>query len=343
MVDVPTVDDVVPDATFGRTTVDTQTNAISTIDLADWRAGGRAAADAAAEVDRGLQRAGFLLVRGHGLPQRLIPDLRTAARRFFALPTDVKARYSTKVAGRGWQAQGVEANGYSEGTETPPDLKEGFCVGARTLTGDPEIDAAWFPKNVFPDEVAEMRGLIDEYTALMKQLADELLRLCAAALDQPLETLASKTERSTWSFNLNHYPPMSVLGTPEPGQFRIGPHTDFGMVTILDREPGHGGLQVFTEQGGWADAPFDPAALTVNIGDLLAYWSGDRWLSGRHRVLPPQPSAPDEDLLTLVYFYHLDHDAVVTPLAPPIGKSTSREPVLSGVHLEAKLDAISVG
>lgn len=94
---------------------------------------------------------------------------------------------------------------------------------------------------------------------------------------------------------------------------------------------------------GWADAPFDPEALTVNIGDLLAYWSGDRWLSGRHRVLPPQPSAPDEDLLTLVYFYHLDHDAVVTPLAPPIGKGTSREPVLSGVHLEAKLDAISVG
>ena len=323
--------------------MDTQTNAISTIDLADWRAGGSAAADVAAQVDRGLQQAGFLLVRGHGLRPGLIPDLRTAARRFFALPTDVKARYSTKVAGRGWQAQGMEANGYSEGTATPPDLKEGFCVGARTLTGDAEIDAAWFPKNVFPDEVAELRGLIDEYTALMKQLADELLRLCAASLDQPLETLASKTQRSTWSFNLNHYPPMSVLGTPEPGQFRIGPHTDFGMVTILDREPGRGGLQVFTEQGGWADAPFDPTALTVNIGDLLAYWSGDRWLSGRHRVLPPQSSAPDEDLLSLVFFYDLDHDAVVTPLPPPIGNGRSHEPVISGVHLKAKLDAISVG
>jgi isopenicillin N synthase-like dioxygenase len=96
----------------------------------------------------------------------------------------------------------------------------------------------------------------------------------------------------TWTMNINHYPPVSVVGEPEPGQFRIGPHTDFGTVTILDREPGAGGLQVYSDADGWADAPYDPEALTVNIGDLLEYWSGRRWPSGRHRVLPPQPHAP---------------------------------------------------
>ena len=50
--------------------------------------------------------------------------------------------------------------------------------------------------------------------------------------------------------NINHYPPVSVVGEPEPGQFRIGPHTDFGTVTVLDREPGAGGLQVYSEAGG---------------------------------------------------------------------------------------------
>ncbi len=71
--------------------------------------------------------------------------------------------------------------------------------------------------------------------------------------------------------------------------------------------------------GGWEDAPFVPGALTINTGDLLARWSGGRWKSNRHRVLPPQAAAPDEDLVSLVYFYEANHDTRVQPLAPPIG------------------------
>jgi len=315
---------------------------IITIDLADWRAGGAAAERVAALVDDGLQRAGFLLVKGHGVPTSLANDLRTAARRFFALPTDVKARYSAQVGGRGWQALGVEANGYSEGTETPPDMKESIAIGADTKVGDDELDSLWYVDNVWPDEIVEFRELATTYAARMRALADDLLRLCANAVNQPTESLAGQTTRASWTFNINHYPPLSDVGSPEPGQFRIGPHTDFGMVTVLDREPGSGGLQVYSAEGGWEDAPFDPEALTVNIGDLLAYWSGDRWLSGRHRVLPPQQSAPDEDLVSLVYFYELNPDAVIRPLAPPIGRGTTADPVVAGVYLKAKLDAISV-
>lgn len=317
-------------------------SSIITIDLAEWRAGGVVAERVTALVDEGLQRAGFLLVKGHGVPTALASDLRAAARRFFALPVEVKAKYSARVGGRGWQALGVEANGYSEGTETPPDMKESMAIGADTKTGDTELDALWYVSNIWPDEIVEFEGLATAYSAHMRALADDLLRLCAVALEQPMETLAAATGRATWTFNINHYPPLTDVGAPEPGQFRIGPHTDFGMVTILDREPGSGGLQVFSADGGWEDAPFDPDALTVNIGDLLAHWSGDRWLSGRHRVLPPQPSAPDEDLVSLVYFYELNPDAVIHPLAPPIGRGTTADPVVAGVYLKAKLDAISV-
>ena len=63
-----------------------------------------------------------------------------------------------------------------------------------------------------------------------------------------------------------------------------------------------------------------PGAFTINTGDLLARWSGGRWKSNRHRVLPPQAEAPDEDLVSLVYFYEADHDAVVESLQPPIGQ-----------------------
>ncbi|WP_308253596.1 2OG-Fe(II) oxygenase family protein, partial [Pseudonocardia sp. ICBG601] len=76
-------------------------------------------------------------------------------------------------------------------------------------------------------------------------------------------------------------------------------------------------MQSSVEGHGWTDAPYTPGALTVNVGDLLAHWTGHRWRAGRHRVLPPQTHAPTEDLVSLVFFFELDHDAVVTPLAPP--------------------------
>ena len=177
----------------------------------------------------------------------------------------------------------------------------------------------------------------------MKQLSDELLRLCAAALELPDDFFTRHTTHSTHTMNINWYPPMDVAGTPLDNQFRIGPHTDFGTVTVLDREPGKGGLQVWTESDGWEDAPYVEDAFTINTGDLLARWSGDRWKSNRHRVLPPQAAAPDEDLVSLVYFYEADRDAVVEALQPPIGRPNTYPPVRSADFLRERLDAITVG
>ena len=239
---------------------------------------------------------------------------------------------------------GVEANAYAEGTETPPDLKESYSLGAETATGDPEVDRIWFAPNVWPAEVPSLQRLVAEYTAAMRRLADDLLALFAYALGLPENPFASLASRPTWTMNINHYPPVSVVGEPEPGQFRIGPHTDFGTVTdprprARRRRP----AGVLRCRRAGSDAPYDPDALTVNIGDLLEYWSGRRWPSGRHRVLPPQPHAPEEDLVSLIYFYEANHDAVVTPLEPPIGRVSGLQPVTSSEFIKERLDAITVG
>ena len=248
-----------------------------------------------------------------------------------------------RIGGRGWLAPGVEANGNVEGGDNPPDLKESFAIGPDTPTGDRAVDDVWFPPNVWPDEVPELHAAAMRYLAAMTAVSRDLLELCAGALGLPLTTLTSLAGHPTWTFNINRYPPLTEVGAPAPGQFRIGPHTDFGTVTVLDREPGAGGLQVDTEGTGWADAPYDPAALTVNIGDLLAHWTGLRWRSGRHRVLPPQAGSPHEELVSLVFFFELDHDALVTPLPPPIGRRADLPPVVSAPFLKERLDAISVG
>ncbi|HTY72761.1 MAG TPA: 2-oxoglutarate and iron-dependent oxygenase domain-containing protein [Actinomycetes bacterium] len=315
---------------------------VPTIDLTRWRQGDAVEhARLAAEVDSALQRVGFLLVTGHDVPEGLRADVRLAARAFFALPEEVKARYAVPPGGRGWIAQGAEANAASEGTASPPDLKESFAVGADEPVGVPEIDAEWFPPNVWPAEQPFLRPVVESYTRAMRVLADDLLALLAAALDLPEDTFTRSTRHPTWTFQVNWYPPMTVVGEPLPGQFRIGPHTDFGSVTILDRQAGKGGLQVHSDEGGWEDAPFEPGAFTVNIGDLLARWTGDRWRSGRHRVLPPDPSAPQEELTSLVYFYECDHDAVVSTFPPPVGR-VEYPPVVASTYLHEKYHAITV-
>jgi isopenicillin N synthase-like dioxygenase len=307
------------------------------IDLTPWFDGdGRERV--AEQVDAALSDVGFLLITGHGIPAETRDRLRAAAMRFFSLPEPIKRSYATAVGGRGWLPPGAEANGYAEGTETPPDLKESYACGHDTKIGDPALDELWFPDNVYPAEVPAMEPLVRDYLERMRALADELLIICAVALGLKEDFFVSYTTHPSYGMNINWYPSMSRLGAPEPGQFRIGPHTDFGTVTILDRQPGVGGLQVYVE-GEWVNAPYVEDSFTINIGDLLARWTGDRWRSNRHRVLPPDPAAPDEELVSLIFFYECDPATRVESL--PVGP-TSYPPVRASDYLHEKLKSIAL-
>ena len=320
---------------------------VPVIDVSPWFSGDpEARREVAVQVDTALTSVGFMLITGHGVPRERAAAVRSAARSFFLLPEETKRAYEVTISGRGWLPPGAEANAYADAYDeegsSPPDLKETFVAGADAKTGDPEIDDYWFPDNVWPSEVPDLQDAVVDYLGRMRTLADELLVMCAVGLGQDEDFFTRHTGASTFTFNVNRYPPLTVVGDPEDGQFRIGPHTDFGTVTILDREPGAGGLQVWTEEDGWEDAPYDPDALTVNTGDLLARWSGMRWKSNRHRVLPPQHNAPDEDLISLVYFYEADAGTHVTSLEPPVGRVAGLDPVVSSDFIKERLDAITM-
>jgi isopenicillin N synthase-like dioxygenase len=98
-------------------------SSVPVIDLTPWFGGDQEArAAVAAKVDAALQSVGFFLITGHGVPGEMRARVRAGARAFFALPRESKQRYAVTVAGRGWLPPGVEADGYAEGTATPPDL-----------------------------------------------------------------------------------------------------------------------------------------------------------------------------------------------------------------------------
>jgi len=321
---------------------------IPLIDLEPWFLGSDAdRALIAGRVDRHLQECGFLVVTGHGVDPRLLTALRASVREFFALPQAVKAKYA--VTGdfyAGWLPCGAEANAAAYGGSTAPDLKETFAAGP--VDTPAELIAAaprHYGVTTWPDEVPEMGPLQEEFTRQATRLTDELLVLLASALDAPPDALTGKCRQPIVTTSMNWYPSLRSLGrVPEPDQYRIGPHTDYGTITVLDRQPGLGGLEVWVD-GAWETAPWVEGSLTMNTGLCMQRWSNDRWSANRHRVLAPPDVDPDEELVSLIYFHDPRYDAVIEPLPGCVDADhpPRYEPVLAGDHLSALLDAIAVG
>jgi isopenicillin N synthase-like dioxygenase len=289
-------------------------------------------AGVAASVDDALRTVGFFMVTGHEVPSRLIRDTRQAYHQFFHLPAEQKATVRMPRLGlAGWAPMGMEANGYSFGHETPPDMKESYRLGAHALPGRLPLRG----ENVWPDQPASFRDTVTRYLAEVDRVHMELLRVCAAALGlADLDFFAARARRNDNTLNVNWYPSVDVVGAPLPNQYRIGPHTDFGTLTVLHREPGSSDLEVQLSDGSWVEAPVMDDAFTVNGGDMLALWSGGRWRSAIHRVLPP--SGQSQELLSVVYFCEPDPDTIIRPL------QGEGEPVRAGDYLRAKIEAITM-
>jgi isopenicillin N synthase-like dioxygenase len=314
---------------------------IPLLDIAAWRDGGDSQRTRlAARMDQALRQSGFLLIENHGVPAGLRDRLRAEASRFFALPEEQKNRYATPLAGRGWLPPGGEANAFYGEVADPSraDMKESLTNGRDFLTGDAEIDQVWFAPNVWPDECPDLAALAGEFSGQVRELYYDLLRMGATALGLDQDFFVSHVLRGTDTFNINRYPPLAETGPAKQGQYRVAPHTDWGMLTILDRQPGYGGLQVQATDGSWADAPYVPDAFTVNVADLLSRWTGELWRSTRHRVLPPPERAPEEELISLIVFFDADVDMVIEPVTG----NRDLAPVVAGEWLLARAASAAV-
>ena len=96
---------------------------------------------------------------------------------------------------------------------------------------------------------------------------------------------------------------MAQPETPLPGQIRAGAHTDYGTLTILYGKDKPGGLQAFSPEGKWIDVRPPPGAFVVNIGDMMARWTNDRWVSTLHRVVNPPRSEDRAERLSIAFFH----------------------------------------
>jgi isopenicillin N synthase-like dioxygenase len=320
--------------------------AVPVVDLTPWYAGD---ADdrrsVATRLDAALCEVGFLLLTGSAVGPHLTEPLRRAARPFFALPSAVKAELACRPGGRGWVPPGAAAMAGSDGLVTPPDLRESFTFGCDVAP--PEVagtaaEDSWYGPNRWPARLPGLCPVALRFAAACAALTRDLLHVCALALDLPGDFFVSRCRGDAWTADLTWHPARDRVGTVLPGQYRTGQHTDFGTLTLTDRRPASGGLQLRTSEGAWVDVPCVPGALTVNAGDLLARWTGDRWRSTPHRVLPPPVDDPGEELLSLAFCSGPDPLTVVETLPTATAGPERYAPVTAGEFLRGRLASVSL-
>lgn len=316
---------------------------IPLIDISAYPAGGEAAIAALARtVDRACTDIGFLLVSGHGVPDSLIDDMRRVSRRFFARTEAEKlAHRMPPDRYRGYVAMESEALANSLDEPTPPDIKESFNIGPLEGPSDAYRQAAtpanFFAENQWPED-EEFQAVWSRYYRSMEDLSFRLMRIFALALGMPERFFDDKIDRHITNFTVLHYPAQER--PPQPGQLRAGAHTDYGSLTIVKPDAAPGGLQVRDKAGQWVDVPYVPDAFVVNLGDLMADWTNDRWVSTMHRVInPPTDAQVPTSRISMAFFHQPNYDAAIEclptctdPDRPPRHRATT-----SGEHVWMKI------
>ena len=307
--------------------------------------------DARAAVVRAVDDActewGFLIVDGHGVSRRLIDEMAGVSRAFFDLPLATRLRYeaSNAFTRRGYHRFASGANARTLGQVLPPDLRESFRAGPEAVAGDAyyESDDArrFFLPNIWPEQPAEMREIWQRYYAAASDLAARLMEIFAEALALPPQWFAGKIDRAISQLVAQHYPALET--PPLPGQLRNGEHTDFGSITLLLAEDRPGGLQVQHTDGKWHDVRPVPGTFIVNLGDMLAQWTNDRWRSTLHRVVnPPNDGAAESRRLSIVFFHQPNLEAMIDTIPSCITpqRPLQYEPVSAGDYFARKLDQV---
>ena len=309
---------------------------IETFDLAQFEAAtGADRVARATELDRMCAQIGFVVLTGHGIDPAVITKIWEAAHAFFAQSPEDKQAVAPFAAGApyGYLGPNQEALAKSKGVDTPPDLKESFNGRAKVLNAvvdDPDARAFALAETPWP----QIPGFHDAWCAYyeaLESLADHIMAAFAQALNLPADYFAPYHTDPASALRALHYP--ATFGVAPDNQQRAGAHTDYGALTILLPQPGSQGLQVM-QNGQWVDVPAPADAFVINIGDLMARWTADRWISTLHRVVakPDQPKR-----LSLAYFHQPNWNAEITPL----DGSDAYPPISFGNYLMEKFKAAS--
>jgi isopenicillin N synthase-like dioxygenase len=274
------------------------------------------------------QTVGFFYVKNHGVPHELIDAAFAVSAEFFAHSSDEKDSVRVSDRHRGFLSIGQAK---MQGSATQ-DLKESFIWG-REFSADALAslrDNPMIGKNQWPALIPRMPTVLNAYFERCVDLGQSLLRVFAVALDVNPGYFTDCFDCTISRGSTLYYPPQPAhLGEK---QFGVAPHTDYGCLTLLYQDD-TGGLQVLGADRTWINASPINDTYVVNVGDLLARWSNDRFRSTPHRVVNESGRARQ----SLAVFVDPNF---ATPIIPVVqdGRAARYKPTTCGAHILSRFD-----
>jgi isopenicillin N synthase-like dioxygenase len=295
------------------------------IDVSGLSGGASSPQAVARELHQACTDTGFFYIANHGVPGGLIAEVLAQSRTFFALPPDRKLALNAEASPCRHGYEPLQVQTLEPGT--PPDLKEGFLMGLDLDPDDPAVlgDPGNHGPNQWPDGLPRFRDTMLAYLEEALALSRRLMRGLALGLDLAEDHFDDFGTTPVSTLRLLHYPPQPLNSAP--GEKGCGAHTDWGAITILLQDAA-GGLEVRGPGGGFIPAPPIADTFVVNIGDLFARWTNNRYRSTVHRVI----NTSGRDRYSVPFFFDGRSDYVVSCLpgccapgaAPKFAETTVR-------------------
>ncbi|XAR57770.1 Aminocyclopropanecarboxylate oxidase [Bertholletia excelsa] len=186
------------------------------------------------QIDKACREAGFFYVKGHGIPDSIIKEVRNVTHKFSHEAIDC---YREVEPGRyGELSKPLE--GPNQWPVNPPNLKE----------------------------------LMEKYINLCTELSRKIMHGIALALGASADQFEGKIAGDPfWVLRIIGYPVLSCANGKDMTENDIGcgAHTDYGLLTLVNQDEDITALQVRNQSGEWISAPPIPGTFVCNIGDML--------------------------------------------------------------------------
>ncbi|MCB0382453.1 MAG: isopenicillin N synthase family oxygenase, partial [Psychroserpens sp.] len=262
---------------------------------------------------------------------KLVDNLYTEVKNFFALPLETKEKYEIPGIGgqRGYVSFGKEsAKGQKQG-----DLKEFWHFG-QYVEDDPER-AKEYPANVEVKELPEFNKIGKEAYQMLEKTAKYVLRALALHLDLKETYFDNYIHNGNSILRPIHYPP--ILQEPKDA-VRAAAHGDINLITLLMGAQGRG-LQVQNHKGEWIDAIAEPDELMINVGDMLSRHTNNKLKSTIHRVVNPPRELWGTSRYSIPFFMHPISEMKLDVLDSCIDKDHPKqfEDITAGEFLHERL------
>jgi isopenicillin N synthase-like dioxygenase len=286
------------------------------VDLRDWLDGGARRDGFARAVGEALADVGFFAVSQHGIPEALTRRAYEAARAFFHLPAEVKARYHdpAKRGQRGFTGFGTEHAKDS----TAPDLKEFWQVGRPDVPDDHPVHRLYGP-NRWPVEVPDLGPAVAALYEHLDRLGGALLEAAATYLGEPPGRFRDLTDGADTIVRVLYYPPVRP-GAP-PAAVRSAAHEDINLITLLSGATAEG-LELLQRDGAWRPVHTGLDAIVVDAGDMLQSLTNGLFRSTTHRVV--NPADPTSERFSMPCFVHARGEVDLAPLPSCIARTGGR-------------------